>query len=149
MSFNQPAIEGLIVNELPASVDDALRQVVADQDVETQNVWSYLIDNIDEFAVAKSIVDHADAFPEVLAQKDVDYRGLYLRAQVTLKRRQVAYAEAQAAIRQASERTRSVRGRLKALHGFLADVQRALVANPTAVVVAVLGVVMFFGARLA
>jgi len=58
------------------------------------HVWDYLAENIDDFAVAKAIADHFDAFPMALeSMPDMDLLGLYLRAKVTIKRSQIAFAE--------------------------------------------------------
>lgn len=95
-----------------------------------QDVWEYLAEHIDEFAVAKSIVDHFDAFPKDLQNKEVDAFGLYLRARVTLKRQQVAYAEMQKAMAAAEQSSRSLRGRATRALRFCRDVRDAALTDP-------------------
>lgn len=136
-----PKIDGLTVEEVPAApaAGASRPQVEPSQGVD---VWDYFAENIDQFAVAKTIVDHFDQFPGALNSEERDLPGLYVRAKLTLKRRQIAYAEAQQAIQQAREQSRGVRGHLKAFSGFLRELRRAVVANPTTLMVAVLGVLM-------
>lgn len=98
--------------------------------VPPQDVWEYLAEHIDEFAVAKSIVDHFDAFPKDLQNKEVDALGLYLRARVTLKRQQVAYAEMQKAMAAAEQSSRSLRGRATRALRFCRDLRCAVLADP-------------------
>lgn len=100
------------------------------QTVPPQDVWEYLAEHIDEFAVAKSIVDHFDAFPKDLQNKEVDALGLYLRARVTLKRQQVAYAEMQKAMAAAEQSSRSLRGRATRALRFCRDARDAVLADP-------------------
>ena len=90
------------------------------------DVWQYLAENINEFAVAKSIVEHFDANPKGLNDNDIDTLGLYLRARVTIKREQIAYAQAQQAVETARARSRGLRGALKSATGFVADLREAL-----------------------
>lgn len=101
-----------------------------------QDVWEYFAEHIDEFAVAKTICDHFDASPEGLRSKEIDCLGLYLRARVTMKRRQIAYADAMAAIEKAAESSRSIRGRLQRAALFASQVQAALLANPKPALIA-------------
>lgn len=73
------------------------------------NVWEYLVEHIDQFEVAQSVVQHFDAHPGHLDQVDItkgDMIGLVLRAKVTLKREQVAYMRTQAALKKAQESSR-------------------------------------------
>jgi hypothetical protein len=102
----------------------------ASQTVPSQDVWEYLAEHIDEFAVAKSIVDHFDAFPKDLQNKEVDALGLYLRARVTLKRQQVAYAEMQKAMAAAEQSSRSLRGRATRALRFCRDIRDAARTAP-------------------
>jgi hypothetical protein len=95
-----------------------------------QDVWEYIAEHIDEFAVAKSIADHFDAFPKDLQNKEVDALGLYLRARVTLKRQQVACAEMQKAMAAAEQSSRSLRGRATRALRFCRDVRCAVLADP-------------------
>jgi hypothetical protein len=113
----------------PADASAALATLPA-QAAPPQDVWEYLAEHIDEFAVAKSIVDHFDAFPKDLQNKEVDALGLYLRARVTLKRQQVAYAEMQKAMAAAEQASRSLRGRATRALRFCRDVRDAALAAP-------------------
>ncbi|MCW5631922.1 MAG: hypothetical protein KIT17_01165 [Rubrivivax sp.] len=97
---------------------------------DSQDVWEYLAEHIDDFAVAKSICDYFDEHPKDLHTTEVDALGLVLRARVTLKRQQIAYAETQKALAAAEQSSRSLHGRvarvLRSCHG----VRNALLANP-------------------
>lgn len=131
----------------PTPVEDSTRPPV-DPQVDTSadntvDVWQYFAENIDEFAVAKAIVDHFDANPSHLNGPDVDVFGLYMRAKVTLKRQAVAYAAqqdaektAKAAVAKAREESRSVRGVLKSFMAFVSSVRTAVESNPTPFAVA-------------
>jgi hypothetical protein len=61
--------------------------------VSDEDRWAEIETGIDEFAVAKTVIEFLNANPEELKQRS----GLYLRAMVTIKRNQVEYAQAQAA----------------------------------------------------
>ena len=98
------------------------------------DVWQYLAENINEFAVAKSIVDHFEADPKGLHHPEIDTLGLFLRAKVTIKREQIAYAQAQQAVQKAREQSRGLRGALKSATGFAAEVRDAMHCRPEAVV---------------
>ena len=79
-----------------------------------QDLWNEMVANIDDFAVAKSIVDFFDgASPDLQQQHTV----LYLRAKVTIKRNQIAYAEANKAVENARKSSSS---------GLLAGIDQAL-----------------------
>lgn len=117
---------------------------VADADGTSIDVWQYLAENIDEFAVAKSIVEHFDAHPKGLTDSDVDTLGLYLRAKVTIKREQIAYAQALQAVERARAQSRGLSGALRSASGFVADVHGALRAHPEAIVM-VVGMVLWTG----
>lgn len=103
-------------------------------------VWQYLAESIDEFAVAKAIVDHFEAQPRDLCApgvETIDLVGLIVRAKVTIKREQIAYAKAQAeaqAASQAAQLAKTSTGRpLAALTGvgqWWRAVRAALAANP-------------------
>ena len=103
---------------------------------DTVDVWQYFAENINEFAVAKSLVDHFDANPKDLAFPDVDAFGLYLRAKVTIKREQISYAQAQAAVTKAREQSRGVRGIVKSFLGFVSAVNSAVATNPAPIAIA-------------
>lgn len=134
----------------PTLVEDSTRPPVdtqVDTSAETVDVWQYFADNINEFAVAKAIVDHFDAHPSHLDGPDVDAFGLYLRAKVTLKRQHVAFAAQQeaekatkAALDKAREESRTVRGVLKTFMAFISSVRSAVRScvdsNPTPITVA-------------
>jgi hypothetical protein len=97
------------------------------------DVWQYLAENIDEFAVAKSIVDHFDDHPRDLQGNDVDTLGLYLRAKVTIKREQIAYAQAQQAVERVRLQSRGLRGVLKSASGVAVNLRGAVRTHPEAV----------------
>lgn len=135
----------------PTPVEDSTRAPIdrqADTGADVSvDVWEYFAENINEFAVAKAIVDHFDAHPSHLDGPDVDAFGLYLRAKVTLKRQHVAYAAqqeaetaTQLALAKAREESRSVRGVLKTLRAFSSSVRSAMrscvESNPTPIAVA-------------
>lgn len=122
----KPAVASA-ANDAPAplSAPASLSQTASSQDV-----WEYLAEHIDEVAVAKSIVDHFDAFPKDLQNKEVDALGLYLRARVTLKRQEVAFAEMQKAMAAAEQSSRSLRGRATRALRFCRDVRDAALAAP-------------------
>ena len=103
---------------------------------DTVDVWQYFAENINEFAVAKSLVDHFDAHPNDLSVPDVDAFGLYLRAKVTIKREQISYAQTQAAVTKAREQSRRMRGVVKSFLGFASAVRSAVASNPTPVAIA-------------
>ena len=103
---------------------------------EPQDVWEYLAEHIDEFAVAKTLCDHFEASPQDLQRKELDYFGLYMRARVTIKRQQIAYAQAQATIDKAARSSRSLRGRLQRVAMFASQLRAALQADPRPALVA-------------
>jgi hypothetical protein len=103
---------------------------------ETVEVWEYFAENIDDFATAKTIVDHFVENPKLLDNKEMDLHGLFLRAKLTLKRRAIAYAEMQSALERAREQSRGARGALKSVKGFFASFNSAIESNPTPVVLA-------------
>ena len=100
---------------------------------DSQDVWEYLAEHIDDFAVAKSICDHFDEHPKDLHSKEVDALGLYLRARVTLKRQQIAYAETQKVLAAAEQSSRSLRGRVTGVLRFFRSARNAALANPAPV----------------
>ncbi len=108
------------------------------------DVWDYLAERIDEFAVAKSIVDHFDVQPKGLDNKGVDTLGLYLRAKVTIKRQQIAYAQAQQAIDKARQDSRSFGGVLKSVVTVLGATRDAFAAKPEYLGAAALAVLWFW-----
>lgn len=85
--------------------------------VTEQDLWNDLLANINEFAVAKAIVDFLEvATPELQLQ----HTALFLRAKVTIKRNQIAYAEANKAVDNARKRPSAgiVASLDRVLHGF-------------------------------
>jgi hypothetical protein len=124
------------------------RQSVAlGNDGEVVEVWEYFALNIDDFAAAKTIVDHFDANPGHLTSKGVDFLGLFLRAKLTLKRQQIAFAQeqaARAAIAKVREQSRSVVGIAKSFVGFVKSVHAAVAHNPSPLALAVVMAVMLW-----
>lgn len=108
------------------------------------DVWQYLAEGINEFAVAKSIVDHFDAHPKDLQDPSVDRLGLYLCAKVTLKREQVSFAIAQRTVEKAREQSRSVVGIAKSFLGFANSVRSAVLVNPGPVVLTAVLIVLLW-----
>jgi len=149
---NDPSFESFEVAQRPASAclvqsDEPLvfPPIMLDgvppaEDPAKQNVWEYLIDNINEFEVAKTITDFVEANPKLLTdRKDtVDLLGLHVLAKVSLKRQQVAFKRQQAAEEMAQqatdkarEQSRSIHGRAKSVAGHLLAVARVLRDNPS------------------
>lgn len=126
-------------NELPAGqaveMEAAASSVAIGEQGETVEVWEYFAENIDDFATAKTIVEHFAENPRLLDSREMDLHGLFVRAKLTIKRQQIAYAKAQAAIASAREQSRSVRGVLKSFMDFTTAVRVAVVANPTPIVI--------------
>lgn len=94
-----------------------------------QSLWQYMLEHIDEFPVAKAIVEHFDANPGQLAKTEIaelDMIAVYLRAKVTIKRQQVAWAEAQTALTKAREASKGLRGVARRCQGFSQSLQSAL-----------------------
>lgn len=124
----------------------------ANPEGDTVDVWAYLAENINEFAVAKSIVDHFEANPKDLHNVNVDTFGLFLRAKVTIKREQIAFAieqrateDAKQAVLKAREESRSARGMLRRAIGFGRSLRLAISANPApAALAACMVLVMWF-----
>lgn len=125
-----PSTQPAAASAAGAATSTPRAPATSSQPVPPQDVWEYLAEHIDEFAVAKSIVDHFDAFPKDLQNKEVDAFGLYLRARVTLKRQQVAYAEMQRAMAAAEQSSRSLRGRATRALRFCRNVRDAALADP-------------------
>lgn len=123
------------------------QSVVLGDDGEVVEVWEYFALNINEFAAAKTIVDHFDANPAHLASKEMDFLGLFLRAKLTLKRQQIAFAREQAAkavIAKAREQSRSVVGIARSFVGFSKGVYAAVAHNPSPFALAVVMAVMLW-----
>lgn len=101
-------------------------------DAECQDMWQYFVDHVDEFAVAKSIVDYFEANPKDLHSDriEVDAFALFLRAKISIKREQIAYAAAQAAIERQRLQRRSIKGLFGSLTRHLDEMRRAIVAQP-------------------
>ena len=109
----------------------APRSVALGNDGETVDVWEYFAMNIDDFATAKTLVDYFAANPRHLDNGQVDTLGLYLRAGITLKRQQIAYAQAQATIEKARQTSRSILGVVRSTASFVRGAISAIEANPT------------------
>ncbi len=103
---------------------------------ETVEVWEYFASNIDDFATAKTIVDHFGENPRLLDNKELDLHGLFVRAKLTLKRQQISYAQAQEAMRKARESSRSVVGVVRSFTAFVKSLSVAVDANPTPAAIA-------------
>lgn len=119
-----------------ADIEASGQSVAIGNSGETVEVWEYFALNIDDFATAKTIVDHFAENPKLLDNKEMDLHGLFLRAKLTLKRRAIAYAEMQSALERAREQSRGARGAWKSCKGFLASFNSAIESNPTPVVLA-------------
>lgn len=102
---------------------------------ETVEVWEYFAENINDFATAKTIVDHFAENPRLLESAEYDHHGLFVRAKLTIKRQQIAYAQAQAAITTARAQSRSVRGVVKSFVDFISALRSAIAENPTPVLI--------------
>lgn len=102
---------------------------------ETVEVWEYFAEHIDDFATAKTIVDHFVENPMMLDDRERDLHGLFVRAKLTIKRQQIAYAQAQAAIETARQQSRGVRGVEKSFVEFTAALRAALASNPSPVII--------------
>ena len=133
------------IDTLQSQVTERVVAIGAPAQADDEGIWDYLIAHINEFAVAKSIVDHFDTNPKDLGKADVtelDLLGVYLRAKVTLKREQISYAQAQVAVSRAREQSRSVLGRARAFARFVRNVGNVLHTNPApAVIAACMGLV--------
>jgi hypothetical protein len=83
---------------------------------ERMDMWEYFVEHVDEFAMAKVIVDHFDAHPKDLHNPaiEVDVFALYLRARLTLKRHAIAYAQAQEVLSKQRLQARSLSARWRA-----------------------------------
>ena len=103
---------------------------------ETVEVWEYFAENIDDFATAKTIVDHFSDNPKLLDNQELDMHGLFVRAKLTLKRQQIAYAQAQAAMQKARDTSRSVLGVARSFTAFVKSLRAAISDNPTHAVLA-------------
>lgn len=111
----------------------------------TIDAWDYFAENIDDFTVAKAICDHFDAHPKDLHAAPVDAMALYLRAKVTVKREQVAYAISQRAIEEARDATRLAPALKMSAATWLRRIFGALVMSPqTVVMVGALALVIWF-----
>ncbi|MBQ0960470.1 hypothetical protein KAK06_16070 [Ideonella sp. 4Y11] len=135
--MNFPPITGLDGVVIPDHAESLATSPVllagtAPGDAETMDMWQYFVEHIDEFEVAKAIVDHFDNCPKDLHSDkiDVDAFALYLRAKITLKRQAVAYATAQAALTKAREQSRGLRSVVQAFCLHLGALRRALLAQP-------------------
>jgi mRNA degradation ribonuclease J1/J2 len=124
--------QSTIATELQADRQD----ISLGENGEVVEVWEYFAENIDDFAAAKTLVDHFTEFPRHLDNPETDLLGLFLRAKLTLKRRQIAYAEAMAAVNKAREQSRTVRGVARSFVAHIKAVALAIHANPTPAVLA-------------
>lgn len=120
------------------SLPHSLAGVVQNDDGKI-DVWEYFAENINEFAVAKSIVDYFDARPADLhnPQIDVDVFGLYMRAKVTLKRNAISYVESQQTIERAKAASKGIRPKIRAASSFVRNLREFYVAHPEHLFVAV------------
>lgn len=99
----------------------ALATAVAPSAADQQSLWQYLLDHIDEFPVAKVIVEHFDANGAHLARTEIaesDMIAIHLRAKITIKRQQIAWAETQAALGRAREASKGLRGALSRVRSW-------------------------------
>ncbi len=117
----------LDAQSLPHSLDG-----VVQDSTESIDMWEYFVEHVDEFSVAKSIVDYFDAVPADLHNPkiDVDVFALYLRAKITLKRNAVAYAEGQQAIERAKLASQGLGPKIRAACSFCREFRKALSAQP-------------------
>lgn len=143
-----PPIMGLDVADLPrgAAREPASPVILAGtapEDAERMDMWQYFVEHIDEFEVAKAIVDHFDAHPKDMHSDkvDVDSFALYLRAKITLKRQAVAFATAQAALAKAREQSRGLRPMARAIGQRAREMCSALEAQPQVLALMAVGVV--------
>jgi hypothetical protein len=143
-----PPITGLDAAVLPRNAAHEPASAVAlagtaPGDDERMDMWQYFVNHIDEFEVAKAIVDHFDDHPKDLHDNriGVDAFALYLRAKITLKRQAVAYATAQAALAKARQQSRGLKSVALALGKRAGDVYRAVEAQPQALALMALGFV--------
>jgi hypothetical protein len=132
-----PSQTWTLTGEHQTEAESAADPAPANPEGDTVDVWAYLAENINEFAVAKSIVDTF---------------GLFLRAKVTIKREQIAFAieqrateDAKQAVLKAREESRSARGMLRRAIGFGRSLRLAISANPApAALAACMVLVMWF-----
>lgn len=116
-------------------------------DADQQSLWQYMLEHIDEFPVAKAIVEHFDANPGQLAKTEIaelDMIAVYLRAKVTIKRQQVAWAEAQNALTKAREASKGLRGMARRCRGFGHSLQFALCGDNGRTAAVVLAMVVLY-----
>lgn len=90
---------------------------LANPSAERIDLWEYFAEHVDEFAMAKVIVDHFDAHPKDLHNPaiEVDVFALYLRARLTLKRHAIAYAQAQEVLSKQRLQAQGLRARWRAV----------------------------------
>jgi hypothetical protein len=127
-----------------ADIEASGKSVAIGNSGETVEVWEYFALNIDDFATAKTIVDHFDANPRMLESQENDFHGLYVRAKLTLKRQAIAYAQAQAAMEKAREQSRSARSALKSAKAFIGAVYSTAKSEPTVLVAVAFGLLWYF-----
>lgn len=142
LRISAPASGPAVASEIADAAAIAAKQDPRD----TIDVWQYLAENINEFAVAKSIVDHFEACPKGLHDSDVDTLGLFLRAKVTIKREQIAYAQALQAVEKARTQSRGLHGVLRSASGFITELRAALRARADAVLL-VMGMALWICRR--
>jgi hypothetical protein len=104
---------------------------------ESIDMWEYFVDHVDEFAVAKTIVDYFDAAPADLHNEKIgiDVFALYLRAKITLKRNAVAYAEGLEAIERAKLASHGLGPKIRAVRSFCRELRQAASAQPEYLVI--------------
>ncbi|MGM9489615.1 hypothetical protein [Ideonella sp. YS5] len=142
-----PPITGLVHVVHPENVPSQPSSPVsltgtASGDAESMDMWQYFVEHIEEFEVAKAIVDHFDTNPTDLhrAEVGVDAFALFLRAKITLKRQAVAYATAQAALTKAREQSRGLKSVARAICKSASDVRHAVEAQPQALALMLIGI---------
>lgn len=122
-----------------AEIEATGQSVAIGDQGETVEVWEYFAGNIDDFATAKTIVDHFSENLRLLDNQEVDLHGLFVRAKLTLKRQQIAYAQTQAAmaaVQKARDTSRTVAGVARSFTAFVKSMSAAVEANPTPAVMA-------------
>ena len=121
---------------LVAELEPNGQSIAIGEQGETVEVWEYFAENINDFATAKTIVDHFAENPKLLDSNELDLHGLFVRAKLTIKRQQIAYAKAQAALEEARAHKRTARGVLKSFWGFTTSLWQAVETNPTPAAIA-------------
>jgi len=127
-----------------AEMNATAQSVAIGETGETVEVWEYFAQNIDEFAAAKTIVDHFDANPQMLQSQEYEFHGLYVRAKLTLKRQAISYAQTMAALERARAQSRSARGVMKSASGFIGSLWQTSKSEPTVLIAAAFALLWYF-----